>query len=495
MPNQVKVKRPWAALWALALGFFMILIDSTIVAVANPAIMHGLHASMIDTLWATSGYLLAYAVPLLITGRLGDTFGPRRMYLTGLTIFTIASLACGLAPTIEILIAARVLQGIGASLLTPQTMTVITRIFPAGKRGQAMSIWGITAGLAMLVGPVLGGFVLGTLGWEWIFFINLPVGIIGFILAKTFVPKLERHRQPLDWIGILLSGTGLALVIFGVQEGASYNWGEIWGPVTVPSLIITGLLILGGFVWWQSKLGVKALMPLAVFKDRNFSVGSIAIIVVGLGVATMGLPLMFYFQLVLGLSPVNSALMLLPLALISGVLAMPVGKLADKIDPRRLPLIGIGGTGFAMLLYSYLLKPDTPVLLLLIPSVIMGAANVFMWGPLATLTTFNVRADLAGAASGVYNTSRQIGSVIGAAVIAAAMQTLLVMNLGANAGEAGQLAGTGKLPEPLIAGYSQSMSQSLLIPSVILLAGALIVLAFEKRKIHVENLEHKTLEK
>lgn len=172
---------PWRALWALVVGFFMILVDMTIVSVATPAIMTDLGAGVDAVVWVTSGYLLAYAVPLLITGRLGDRFGPRRVYLAGLAIFTLASLWCGLTSSVGWLVAARVVQGLGASLMTPQTMAVITRTFPADSRGKAMSLWGSVAGVATLVGPVLGGLLVDALGWEWIFFVNVPVGVVGLV--------------------------------------------------------------------------------------------------------------------------------------------------------------------------------------------------------------------------------------------------------------------------------------------------------------------------
>src|SRR5690349_20377007 len=161
----------------------MILVDMTIVTVATPDIVKELHAPQNAVLWVTSAYLLAYAVPVLITGRLGDTIGPKWMYLAGLALFTAASLWCGLSDSIEMLTAARVVQGIGAAMITPQTMAVITRIFPAERRGKAMALWGATAGVATLVGPILGGVLVDGLGWEWIFFINIPVGVLGLFLA------------------------------------------------------------------------------------------------------------------------------------------------------------------------------------------------------------------------------------------------------------------------------------------------------------------------
>src|SRR3954470_10703925 len=197
---------PWPALWALCIGFFMILVDSKIVSVGTPSILVDLGATVNEVVWVTSAYLLAYAVPVLITGRLGDRFGPKNVYLVGLTVFTLASLWCGLTGSIEMLIAARVVQGLGASMITPQTMAIITRIFPAERRGAAMSLWGATAGVATLVGPILGGLLVDGLGWEWIFFINVPVGLVGFVLAARLVPKLPTHTHQFDWIGVALSG-------------------------------------------------------------------------------------------------------------------------------------------------------------------------------------------------------------------------------------------------------------------------------------------------
>jgi EmrB/QacA subfamily drug resistance transporter len=215
------VRNPWPALWALVIGFFMILVDTTIVSVANPAIKAALDPetnNLDNVVWVTSAYLLGYAVPLLITGRLGDRFGPKNIYLIGLTVFTLASLACGLSPTLGALIAFRAVQGLGAALMTPQTMAVITRTFPPDKRGAAMGLWGATSGVAMLVGPLAGGLLVDGFGWEWIFFINIPVGIVGFVLAWILVPNLETHPHKFDLVGVFLSAAALFLIVFGLQE-------------------------------------------------------------------------------------------------------------------------------------------------------------------------------------------------------------------------------------------------------------------------------------
>ena len=210
---------PWHALWAMLVGFFMILLDATIVAVANPAIMDHFGADYDGVIWVTSAYLLAYAVPLLLAGRLGDRFGPKNLYLIGLAVFTVSSLWCGLAGSIEVLVAARVLQGIGAALLTPQTLSTITRIFPPERRGVALSVWGATAGVATLVGPLAGGVLVDGLGWQWIFIVNVPIGIIGLAMAVWLVPSLPTQRnQRLDLPGVVLSGVGMFLIVFALQE-------------------------------------------------------------------------------------------------------------------------------------------------------------------------------------------------------------------------------------------------------------------------------------
>ena len=320
----------------------MILVDTTIVSVATPAIIADLDAEVNAVIWVTSAYLLAYAVPILITGRLGDRFGPKNVYLVGLFVFTLASLWCGLTDSVESLIFARVVQGFGASMMTPQTMAVITRIFPSERRGQAMALWGATAGVATLVGPILGGGLVDGLGWEWIFFINLPVGLLAFVLAVRLVPRLPTHAHAFDWLGVALSGLGMLALVFGIQEGHQYDWGTITGPISVWGLIIAGLVVLAVFVAWQHYNRAEPLVPLSLFLDRNFSISSFAISTMSFSATAMGFPIMLYAQLVRGLSPTESALLLVPMAGVLIVMAPIVGRFTDTIHPRLLC-----GLGFA----------------------------------------------------------------------------------------------------------------------------------------------------
>ena len=473
------VAKPWPALWALVLGFFMILVDSTIVSVANPKIMEGLHTNINTVIWVTSAYLLAYAVPLLVTGRMGDKYGPKNLYLVGLSIFTLASLWCGFSGDIGMLILARVVQGLGAALMTPQTMAIITRIFPPDKRGPAMGLWGATAGVAMLVGPILGGVLVDGLGWEWIFFVNVPVGVVAFALAWRLVPTLKTHEHKFDILGVLLSSVGLFLLVFGIQEGASYNWGTIAGPLSVWSMIIAGIVFLVAFVLWQAINKGEPLVPLNLFKVRNFSLANIAITTMGFSITAMSLPLFFYYQLVRGMSPTQSALMMVPMALLSGILAPFVGKLVDSVNPRYVAFTGFILMSISLGWTSVLMTPDTPIWLFLLPSGLLGIASSGIWAPLSTSATRNLSPREAGAGAGVYNTTRQIGSVLGSAAIAALISTRLAAEL--PAGAAGGASGAaGQLPEFLRAGFSTAMSQSTLLPAAAVLLGAAVAIMFAK---------------
>ncbi|WP_246840338.1 MFS transporter [Corynebacterium sp. HMSC073H12] len=203
--TQFDPKKAWPALWTVLLGFFMILVDATIVTVGINTIQHELGGELNQVMWVTSGYLLAYAVPLLITGRLGDLWGVKHTYVAGLVIFVLASLACGLAPSLSMLIIARVVQGLGAALLTPQTMALITQMFPPAHRGAAMGLWGAAAGIASLTGPLAGGVLIELLSWRWIFLINVPIGLVGLVFAFRYLPAFETHRNKIDYLGVVLT--------------------------------------------------------------------------------------------------------------------------------------------------------------------------------------------------------------------------------------------------------------------------------------------------
>ncbi len=456
-------------MWAMLVGFFMILVDSTIVAVANPTIMAALQITDYDAvIWVTSAYLLAYAVPLLVAGRLGDRFGPKRLYIAGLAVFTAASLWCGLSSTIGMLIAARVLQGVGAALLTPQTLSTITRIFSPDRRGVALSMWGATAGVATLVGPLAGGVLVDHLGWSWIFFVNVPIGIVGIVLAVRLIPVLETHPHRFDLIGVALSGIGLFLIVFGLQEGQTQDW-----PRWIWATIVVGVVFLVIFLYWQSINAAEPLIPLGIFADRDFSLANLGIAVIGFASTAMILPVMFFAQSVCGLTPTGAALLTAPMAVASGVLAPFVGRRVDAAHPR--PIIGFGFSVLAtsLLWLSIEMTPGTPIWRLLLPLTAMGVGMAFIWAPLAATATRHLPPRLAGAGSGVYNTTRQVGTVLGSAAMAAFMSSRISAEMPAAPAGAPPRAEADvlHLPAALHQPFAAAMSQSMLLPAFVALFG------------------------
>lgn len=473
--------RPWPALWALCLGFFMILVDTTIVAVAIPSIMTGLDATVNQTIWVNSSYLLAYAVPLLITGRLGDRYGPKQIYLIGLAVFTVTSLWCGLSPTIAALITARVFQGLGASLMTPQTMAVITRLFPPDRRGTPMGVWGAVAGMATLTGPIMGGVLVDAFSWEWIFYVNVPIGVIALVVAWRLVPTLPIHSHTFDIPGVMLSGAGMFLIVFGVQQGESHGWGAINGIFSIPLLIAGGVALMIIFVIWQAKSRGEPLVPLNLFSDRNFALSNITIATVGFTISAMALPLMLFAQIVRGLSPTRAALIIVPMAVASGLLAPLVGRLIDRVNPKYVVLIGLCLFSAGMFWLGSQLKPDVALWHILLPVALMGIGQAGVWAPLSTTVTRNLSMDNAGAGSGVFNTTRQFGAVIGSAAIAAMMEARITANLPAAAGDQGsaQQAGMSELPDFLHEPFALAMGQSTYLPAALLIVGIIAVLFLE----------------
>jgi EmrB/QacA subfamily drug resistance transporter len=468
---------PWPALFSLVIGFFMILVDTTIVSVATPAIIKDLDAGVNEVVWVTSAYLLAYAVPVLITGRLGDRFGPKYVYLLGLTVFTLSSLWCGFTSSIEMLIIARVVQGLGASMITPQTMAIITRIFPADQRGRAMALWGATAGVATLVGPLLGGVLVDAFGWEWIFFINIPVGLVGFALASRLVPRLATHSHRFDWLGVALSGVGMFLLVFGIQEGHQYDWGQITGLISVPLLIGAGVVVLTLFVGWQARNRREPLVPLSLFRDRNFSLANVAITTMGFSITALAFPFMLYSQLVRGLSPTKAAMLLVPMAIMSIVLAPGVGRLTDRVHPRLITGFGFTAAIVALFWLSREMTPDSRTWVILVVMGLFGVGNAFIWAPNSATATRNLPMHQAGAGAGVYNATRQVGAVLGSAAIAVLMDSRLsAQGLQFQPSE----ASGGGLPPQAFGPFSEAMSQAMLLPAGVLIIGLLAAVSFAR---------------
>lgn len=484
-----QVKVAWGALLAMVIGFFIIMVDSTIVSTAMPAIMRGLNADINGVVWVNSAYLLAIAVPLLITGRLGDRFGPKNVFLIGVAIFTLTSLWCGLAPDIHTLIIARVFQGIGAALMMPQSMTVITRLFPPHRRGAAMGLWGAVAGIASLVGPLAGGVLVDTLGWEWVFFVNVPIGIICIWRVLQKVPNLEVHSHSFDWLGVLLSGIAMFLIVFGIQEGNTYNWGSINEWLSVPAIIITGVVVFAAFIVWQNFNKKEPLLPLKLFTDWNFSFANLAIAFMGLGITAFSFPIMLYLQSVRGLTPTQSAFMIAPMAVMSLIMAPIIGRVSNKVDAKLFAVPGFLLFGGAIVAYGLILSADTPLWELLILSAIMGIGSSCVFPTVSMTATRDLGPANAGAGSGIYNTTRQLGAVLGSALIASAMEARIAEEIakstagmpGAANGGFSEASIGQAIPDFLHGAVSAGLGQSLLVPGIAGLLGAVVCLFFKRR--------------
>lgn len=411
-------------MWALCACFFMIMLDSTIVTVAIPAMLDGLDANLNEVVWVNSVYLLANTVPLLVTGRLGDRFGPKRVLLAGLVLFTVASLWAGLATNAGSLIAARAVQGLGAAAMTPQTLSFITRLFPAEKRGVPISVWGAVAGVATLAGPVLGGLLVEHVGWRWIFLVNLPIGVVSLVIAVVALPNWQPHaRMRFDLTGTALCAAGLLALVFGVQNGQHYHWGQVWGPVTVVHIIVIGVVLLTVFGIRQTRRpGPDPLIPKSLFANPTFTYANLTHAAMGFAMTGMFLPLVLYLQTVLGMSAVESSVLAMPMAAAAAITAGVSGALWHRLGARNLIILGFATLGVATGALAWQAAPDTEPATLIPGLVAAGFGIGCVFSPLTTAATTGMPPDLVGAASGVFNTSRQVGGVLGSAATGLVLQ-------------------------------------------------------------------------
>ncbi|ADI13127.1 EmrB/QacA family drug resistance transporter [Streptomyces bingchenggensis BCW-1] len=425
--HRPRTASPWAALAALSLGLFMIVVDTSIVSVAVPTMVRSLNTGLNAVVWVTSVYLLMYAVPMLFTSRLGDRYGPKRVFVAGLAVFTGASLCAGLSASVETLIASRAAQGLGAALLTPQTLTLITHLFPGGDRGRAMGVLGGASGLATVTGPLLGGVLVDGLGWQWIFYVNVVVGVATSALSLLVIPDWRPgHTHRFDMAGILLSGAGLFLIVFGIQNGQTYDWGELLGPITVFHVIAVGVALLVAFVIWQRVNRNEPLVPLRTFADRNFSMGALTTAALGFTLTGMFLPLVIYLQSALGLSPTDAGLVTAPMALVSGLMGPFIGRLSDRVSGKYLVMSGLLGMALGLGIIALQAEAELPPWQLTPGLLVCGLGMGFVLVPVNNVAMGTVPAELRGAASGIFFTARQLGAVLGSATIGVLLQMRIV---------------------------------------------------------------------
>src|SRR3984893_10399368 len=421
---------PWLVLVVLCTGFFMILLDTTIVNVAIPAMSAGLHTTLDQVLWVLNAYILVYAVLLITAGRLGDRYGQRNLFVIGLVIFTLASALCGLSQDANQLIAARVRQGVGGAVLTPQTLAILTSLFPPERRGAAFGIWGGVAGLATVAGPTLGGAIVTYIDWRWIFFVNVPIGIVAFVATFLIIPDLRPgRRHGWDLVGVILVTAGLFGLVFGHIEGQRYSWGQIGSSVvTIPEVIVGGVVLLVLFVIWE-RFQAEPLVPLSLFEERNFAVANWVAAAISFGMLSLFLPIVIYLQSVRGFSALTAGLTLAPMSLTSMFTAPFAGRLADKVGGKWILTTGISLFTIAFAWLTIVAGPESTWINFLGPAIIAGFGMGMTFAPMTTVAMRNISPQMSGAASGILNTTRQLGAAIGSAVVGALLQNQLATTL------------------------------------------------------------------
>jgi EmrB/QacA subfamily drug resistance transporter len=443
---------PWAILITLSLGFFMTLLDLTIVNIAIPSMISALDASLDEILWVVNAYVLVLAVLLITAGRLGDLRGQRKLFVAGVVLFTLASLACGLAPNPTLLIAFRAVQGIGAALLMPQTMAIIIGTFPADRRGTALGIWGAVAGLATVAGPTLGGVLVTWVSWRWIFIVNVPIGVLVLVMTFAFIPDTRMERQhKLDLVGVGLATAGLFCLTFALIEGQRYSW----NGAIIALLVAAAVLTLVFLLQQRSRQDAEPLVPFSLFRNRNFAVINVVAALVSVAILGFFLPITIYLQSVLGYSAIKAGLILAPMSLIALLLAPIAGRMSDQVGGKYILMTGLTlyAVGAAVLVLQS--RADSSWVAFIPAIVVMGLGMGGIWAPMATEAMRGVPPMLAGAAAGVNNTLRQVGSVVGSAAVGALLQNQLASTL---RDEATKRASA--LPAPYRAGFVQSFAAS-----------------------------------
>ncbi|MHB8869694.1 MAG: DHA2 family efflux MFS transporter permease subunit, partial [Thermoleophilia bacterium] len=329
---------PWLVLLSVGLGLFMVVVDMSILNIALPQIAGSLHAGMGSIQWTLIAYTLLMTTLVPLFGRVSDVLGRKRLFILGMAIFTLGSLFAALSPSIHWLIAARLVQAAGGALISTNVLAIIADTFPEGKRGVAMGVQAILVSGGAAIGPTLGGFLVTRFGWEAVFYVNLPVGLIATVLAIKILPPLRSHRvrEPLDWLGAGLLMTGLASVLLAITQGAS--WG--WTSNAVLGLIVLGLAALSVFVWWEARVRYP-LVDLTLFRIRAFSAGQLAGLFGTMAFASMMFLLPFYWQGLRGLSAQEAGIMMLPLPVVLMVVAPISGRLSDGHGARAIASSGL----------------------------------------------------------------------------------------------------------------------------------------------------------
>ncbi|MEV4135174.1 MFS transporter [Dactylosporangium sp. NPDC049742] len=408
----------WAGLAALLAGFFVILLDTTIVAVASPSIQDDLKPGVSGLFWVTAGYLLAFSVPLLVAGRLGDRYDPKRVFLVGMAGFAVASALCGLAPSVGWLVQFRVVQGLAAAAMAPQPLTLIRRLFVADERGRALGAWGSVAAAGALLGPVLGGLLTAFLEWRWIFWVNVPLCGVALLMGWRWIPGSRGRAAQLDLLGAVTSTAGLGVLVWALLA-----WRDISAAAIAVAVAVAAALLVV-FAFHERRMGPAALAPLGLYRSAGYRAASVAMAALGTAFIAMALPAMLYLQEVRGLGPMEAALVMAPDAVVAAVLSPSAGRWVDRVGPRRPATVGMVLLAASLLLIGLVVVLEVHPWWMALGAVVLGVANAVAWSPLSVAAMAAVDAAAAGAASGMFSAVRQVAAVTGVAVTGAVLAGL-----------------------------------------------------------------------
>jgi len=446
------------ARWTLAIvsiALFMSTLDNLVVTTALPSIHKALGASLESLGWTVNAYTLAFAVLLLAGAALGDRFGRRRMFIAGLLLFTASSAAAALAPSIGALVAARAVQGAGAAALLPLTLTLLNEAVPLNRRGLALGVWSGVAGLGVALGPLVGGAVLEGASWQWIFWINVPVGLLLAPLAYRQLAESHGPDRGLDLPGNALAGLGLLGIVFGIVRSESLGWSSS----TVVGSIALGIVLLGAFVAWE-KRAAEPMLPLHLFRSRGFSATNVVSLSMYFGVFGSIFLLAQFFQVSQGHTPLEAGLLTLPWTGMPMFVAPIAGLLSDRIGSRPLMVAGLVFQAVAVYWLGKAAAPDVAYSHMVAPLALGGAGMALVFAPAANAVLGSVPAAFAGKASGATNAIREVGGVLGIAVLSSVFSA------------------NGSYASPQ--SYVDGMSAAVPVGAAVLAAGALVALLVPK---------------
>jgi EmrB/QacA subfamily drug resistance transporter len=457
--------RRWWTLGAVALGLFMIMLDNTVVNVALPSIQRDLGIGLSELQWIVTGYALSFAALLLTGGKLADLLGRRLIFVVGLGIFTLSSLFCGLAETGDALIAWRIVQGVGAALMNPATLSIISATFPPQQRGMAIGIWAGVSALALAIGPLIGGLLTEHIDWSWIFFVNIPVGVLAigasFLLIDESKDTSEEKR--LDPPGLVSSGIGLFALTYGLIEANSYGWTS----ARIVGAFVLAAVALGVFVGLELHQRVP-MMDLSLFRNSTFAGANTVMLLVALAMFGVFFFVSLYMQNILGFSAVQTGAAFLPMTILIMLTAPIAGKLSDRVGSRWLMTAGMVLVAIQLFYYSTL-GVDEGFFDLLPGLLIGGVGMATVMAPTTAAVVGSVPVEKSGVGSAILNSMRQVGGALGIAVMGAIMAAQI---------------GDERTPEAFVDGFSTT----LLVSGFIALAGAAVAAAAVRKVRHVSPL-------